>query len=87
MSKAEMMVLQLFTVELCPFCETETVIYSTGVTACPECGKPIVPCSECDGCDYDTCPYGCDGTENDEYLVVTNPPITKERAEYIHKYL
>lgn len=66
-----------YTIEYCPWCESEVVIFATGVTACPKCGKPLAPCSVCDTCDYETCPYGCDGSERDEYKKITNRSITK----------
>lgn len=76
-----------FTIEYCPFCDSEQVIYAVGVTACPSCGKPLAPCSMCDDCDYDTCPYGCTGAPEDEFKEVTNPPISEELAEQIYKLL
>ena len=36
------------TVEWCPYCNNEVVIPTFGVSTCPECGKPILPCSMCD---------------------------------------
>lgn len=37
--------------ELCPECENEVVLENGfAVQTCPECGKPILPCSICDGC-------------------------------------
>lgn len=76
-----------FTIEYCPFCDSEQVIYSKGVTACPDCGKPLAPCSMCENCDYGTCPYGCTGGAEDEFKEVTNPPISKEMADQIYKLL
>ena len=76
-----------YTIEYCPFCDSEAVIFQTGVTACPHCGKPLAPCSMCEGCDYASCPYGCDGTENDERKIVTNPLINPGDAEYLYQHL
>lgn len=76
-----------YTIEFCPYCDSEQVIFSKGVTACPECGKPLAPCSMCEECNYETCPYGCTGGSEDEVKPVTNPPITKELAEKIYKLL
>lgn len=76
-----------YTIEYCPFCDSEQVIFAKGITACPECGKPLAPCSMCEECDYSTCPYGCTGGEKDEHLEVTNPPISKEMAEALYKLL
>lgn len=72
-----------YTWEFCPECDTEQVIYSKGITACPNCGAPLAPCSCCeDGCNYETCPYGCTGGEEDSYKAVTNPPISKEEQRW-----
>ena len=76
-----------YTVEYCPFCDSEQVIYAKGITACPNCGKPLAPCSMCDDCDYTTCPYGCTGAPDDEYKEITNPAIPKKLAEEIYKKL
>ena len=75
-----------YTLEYCPFCDSEVVIYSKGVTACPECGAPLAPCSVCESCS-DPCPYGCTGGEEDEHKAVTNPAITKEEIEFALKAL
>ena len=73
-----------FTLELCPYCGNEQVIFSKGVTACPDCGKPLVPCSECSSCNYNFCPYGCNGTAHDDTIPVTERPITpQERQQYM----
>lgn len=66
-----------YTIEYCPWCDMDQVIFSKGVTRCPECGKPLAPCSMCEECVQD-CPYGCDGTENDANKEVTNRDITTE---------
>lgn len=66
-----------YTIECCPFCDSEQVIFSKGVTRCPDCGKPLAPCSVCEEC-VTECPYGCDGTINDSYKEVTNRDITEE---------
>lgn len=74
-----------YTLEYCPWCDSEQVIYAEGVTACPDCGKPLAPCSMCEECDYDTCPYGCTGGAEDEFKPITNPPISPELADMIYK--
>lgn len=76
-----------FTIEYCPNCDSEQVIYANGITSCPECGEPLAPCSMCESCDYATCPYGCTGGKEDSYKPVTNPPISKEMVEYLYKIL
>lgn len=76
-----------YTIECCPFCDTEQVIFAKGVTACPNCGKPLAPCSMCENCDYSTCPYGCTGGAEDEFKKITNEAISKERAKALYKLL
>lgn len=76
-----------YTIEWCPFCDSEQVIYSKGITACPECGAPLAPCSMCEGCNYDTCPYGCTGGPEDEFKEVTNPPIPEDVVAQIYSLL
>lgn len=34
--------------EWCSFCNNEVLIPACGESACPICGKPILPCSMCD---------------------------------------
>ena len=76
-----------YTIEYCPFCDSEQVIYAKGITACPECGKPLAPCSMCEECNYATCPYGCTGGVEDEHKEVTNPPISRKKAQKIYGML
>lgn len=73
-----------YTWECCPECDTEQVIYSKGITACPNCGLPLAPCSCCDiQCgDGEDCPYGCTGTNEDERKAVTNPPISDAEQKW-----
>lgn len=78
---------KVFTIEYCPFCDSEQVIWAEGITACPHCGKPLAPCSVCEKCSYFNCPYGCDGTENDEHKVVTRPLIPEEISMALYRCL
>ena len=76
-----------YAIEYCPYCEQEVVIHSRGVTACPSCGKPLAPCSVCtleqyDCCLPNPCPYGCTGGAADEFLPITNPPMTAEEITF-----
>ena len=83
-----------YTIEYCPYCEQEVAIRSHGITACPECGKPLVPCSVCcleysscysdlRGCKLpDPCPYECTGSAEDEFKPITNPPMTEEEVAF-----
>lgn len=69
--------LEDYTIEWCPWCENEQVIFSKGITRCPDCGKPLAPCSVCEEC-VKNCPYGCTGGEEDAEKEVTNRDITEE---------
>lgn len=43
--------LEDYTLECCPYCDcSEQVIFSKGITRCPNCGKPLAPCSVCEEC-------------------------------------
>lgn len=64
-----------YTIEYCPGCETEQVIFNDGITICPDCGKLLLPCGNCEVCNYDKCPN------------VMNEPIPKELAKKILKLL
>lgn len=75
-----------YTVEYCPFCDSEQVVFSKGITACPNCGTSLAPCSMCEDCDYGACPYGCNGSD-DEFKEITNPPISKEFVKRIYRFL
>lgn len=76
-----------YCVEMCPGCGNEQVIYTTGITPCPDCGYPIAPCVMCESCDYQSCPYGCDGTESDSKKAVTRPMISRRAAAMLYPYL
>lgn len=82
---------ELFTIEVCPICGFEQVIWSHGVTACPECNAAMAPCSVCmderGECDYNNCPYGCDGTDNDSKKQITMPAISVEDAALLYSFL
>lgn len=75
-----------YTIEYCPYCDQEVAIRSHGVTACPECGKPLAPCSTCydeqGGCHIANCPYGCTGGAEDEFKPVTNSPMTADEIAF-----
>ena len=81
----------LFAIEVCPVCGEEQVVWSHGVTQCPECGAAIAPCSVCQdengSCNYNTCPYGCDGTATDAEKPVTMPEITEGEAKLLYSFL
>lgn len=69
-----------YTLEECPNCESEVVIRATGISRCPHCGKPILPCTTCSSCTT-PCPYGYTGRFN-ERLKPTNPPITQKEVDF-----
>ena len=83
-----------YTIEYCPYCDQEVAIRSHGITACPECGKPLASCSVCcleysgcysdlRGCMFpDSCPYGCTGGAEDEFKPITNSPMTAEEIAF-----
>ena len=75
-----------YTIEYCPYCESEVAIRSHGITTCPSCGKPLAPCSVCcaerGDCNYGLCPYGCTGGAEDEFKPITNPPMTEEEIAF-----
>ena len=81
------LVCEVFTIEICPKCGGEEVVWAKGVTRCPDCGAPIAPCSMCDVCSFATCPYGCDGSDSDLKKPTTMPDISRETAEELYKYL
>ena len=77
-----------YTIEFCPWCCNDVAIRSHGVTACPECGKPLAPCSVCTaergGCRAgEPCPYGCSPLgEGDENKAITVPHMTEEEIAF-----
>lgn len=44
------------TIEWCPNCEEEVVIFSDRVQKCPNCGDRIFPCSACEERTCRNCP-------------------------------
>lgn len=85
---------KMFTVEFCPCCNTEQIIWSHGITECGLCKAPLAPCGVCmeehhGECSIH-CPYGCDGTENDFKKEITMPKIefeTVEDCEFLYSFL
>ena len=85
---------KLFTVEWCPCCNFETIIWSRGISRCQFCGSPIVPCSAChysngDGC-YEKCPYSCGEVSYSSEQDITMPKIefeTVEDCELLYSFL
>ena len=80
-----------YTIEGCPYCGEYVAIRSKGVTACPECGKSLVSCSLCtDGTkqiyECSECPHAhimC--SSEDEFIPITNPPMTAEEIAFAMK--
>ncbi len=56
-----------YTTEYCPYCDQKVSIpHTTGITACPNCGNPLLPCNACMddyGCCVEPCHYDCDSSE------------------------
>lgn len=69
-----------YTLEECPNCESEVVIRASGISRCPRCGKPILPCTVCSSC-RTPCPYGYTGRYG-ERLRPTNPPLSLEETDF-----
>ena len=81
-----------YTIEYCPFCDTDQVIHSHGVTACPSCGASLAPCSVCSeewgGCIVGSpCPYGCTGGPEDANKPITMPSLTAEEIAFALQHL
>ena len=70
-----------YTIEFCPWCETEVAIRAHCAIACPNCGKPIIPCSTClEGCHANKgCPYGC---RNAIGTMKLGAPMTAEETAF-----
>lgn len=73
-----------FTIEICPWCGKEQVIYAKGITRCL-CGKPLVPCSMCESCNYKFCDYGCNGTDSDAEKQVDHEALPEEDQKFYMK--
>lgn len=77
-----------YVIEWCPNCCTEQVIYSTGITICPECGFPLLPCSLCQEETCATCPYGgTGGGDEAELKKKAKPPIDRKLAKKLRHLL
>lgn len=72
-----------YTPEYCPWCDSEQIIYANGITACPNCGRPLAPCSVCGDC-KDPCPYGCTGGPEDEHKPIDRY-ISEEEVNWYMK--
>ena len=71
-----------YMIEYCPYCNQEVAIRSYGTTACPKCGRPLVPCSLCsDGTNLlhncSRCSNGCVRGDDDENMPITNSHMTE----------
>ncbi len=72
-----------YTVELCPECGEETVVFVHGITPCQHCGCPVLPCSVCNGCG--DCELEKLSKENGG--VATNREILKKEASIAYAVL
>ena len=77
-----------FTIEYCPWCDSEQIIFAHGTTECPDCKHILYPCSVCydetGGCENNKpCPYGI------ENRVATNIPLilTEKEIAFLYKNL
>ena len=74
-----------YSIEQCYYCDSYVAVRSHGVTACPRCGKPVLPCNVCykeqGGCEKN-CPYGLRWGEEPSKIPITNPPMTKEEIAF-----
>lgn len=70
-----------YTVAYCPDCKGDQAIYANGITPCSGCGRLLFPCSACQECLYEACPY--DGKTDKELEVYINKPVPKEVANRV----
>lgn len=83
-----------FTIEWCPWCDSERIIFAQGTTRCPVCNHVLIPCSTCidtfgDCLKHEDCPYAeCEQTP-DEFRQATNIPLvlTDEETAFLYKNL
>ena len=66
-----------FTIEYCPICDKETIIYAKGVTRCQYCHHALIPCSVCEKCTLsnEVCPYLEEVNTDDADRIVNNPDL------------
>lgn len=83
-----------FTIEYCPWCNSEQIIFAQGTTECPACKHVLIPCSVCldtiSNCsEPEICPYIECAQTPDELRKATNVPIilTEEEKEFLYKNL
>lgn len=87
-------ILDMFTIEFCPWCNADQIIFAHGTTKCPDCGHVLIPCSVCidmygDCLGHEECPYKEVEDTPEEKKVATNVPInlTEEEQAFIYKHL
>lgn len=68
-----------YTTDYCPVCQSIKVIYSKGLTACPDCGQVLYPCRACEDCDYDDCIYGLGSSVKP---IANNPPVSVREIQW-----
>lgn len=67
-----------YTVEICFECGLEQVVKAKGTGKCVHCNGVIYPCSVCEDCSYENCPYGRIGHIIDYKEKPTNKHLTAE---------
>lgn len=79
-----------YTIEWCPYCEAEQVVYTEGITSC-QCGATLLPCSACEGssggCSTETCPYKDVAEDEEKRKSLAKPAIPAELAKKLYKVL
>ena len=76
-----------YTVDFCEDCQKLQVVFSVGITACPDCGKPLYPCTGCSErgrCQVYDCMYGTPFTFYPELNAkqANNPAISRFEQEW-----
>ena len=78
--------------EYCPFCESEVEIPFDKVSKCPNCGREIFPCADCDepGCNWNGETFSCHSfthsMEEIELLKAEREVLLANQQKEIKKY-
>ena len=75
-----------YTFAYCTKCKCDKTVYATGITPCPECGSLLFPCSACQECLYDACPYDGKNAKELEPYINRNPIAPKTATKFIRKH-
>ena len=76
-----------YTIEMCPECGEETIIFSDGITPCRNCGAPVIPCSVC--LENGNCNNDCDFSKilKENSGIATNRKVLKKEAAIVYPML